>query len=101
MFQLNPAPKPQHKRNKPTAAQRGAISAETRKALRERSEGICERCRSAHAVHAAHLLRRWQISERTTVNDLAHLCVPCHINADTTAAGREWLKKFQNHLISD
>lgn len=83
-----------HGRNKPTAGQRGAISPKVRKALRERSDGICERCRKAQAVHAAHLTRRWQL-DRTTVTDLAHLCLPCHVWADGGKEGREWLKQFK------
>ena len=93
-----PVPKPSYKRFKPTAQQRGAISPKTRQKLAERSQRVCEWCLSERAVHAAHLVRRWQIEGRTTVNDLAHLCLTCHIKADTTAAGREWLQAFKKQL---
>lgn len=63
MFQLNAVPKPQHRRNAPTAKQRGQISTKVRKQLRERSGGICERCNNNLAVHAGHLVRRWLIEE--------------------------------------
>ena len=94
MFQLNAVPKPSHKRFKPTAKQRGAISTKVRKELLECSGGACERC-GRKAVHAAHITRRWKL-ERTTVNDLLHLCVECHLWADTTATGRHWLKEQEN-----
>jgi len=84
-------PKPSFKRNKPTARQRGAISSSTRKALYERSGHICERCKAARAVHAAHVTRRWKL-DRTTVDDLLHLCEPCHRFCDNTSEGREYLR---------
>jgi hypothetical protein len=91
-------PKPSHKRYKPRSRTRGAISPKVRKELKERSGGICERCNAAQAVHAAHLTRRWLIETRTTVNDLSRLCVPCHINADQTKEGREWLEWFKSKV---
>ena len=98
-FAYLPSPKPSHKRNKPRARTRGAISPKVRQQLKERSQGVCERCSKAEAVHAAHLERRWKL-ERTTVQDLAHLCVPCHINADQTAEGRVWLQQFHERLMN-
>ena len=98
MFQLNAVPKPSYGRNKPTAKQRGQISTKVRKQLRERSGGICEKCKYALAVHAAHLVRRWQC-EITTVNHIGHLCLECHAWADTTAAGRVWLEQFHKKLL--
>lgn len=90
MFSYNPAPKPQRKRMKPTAKQRGAISTKARQQLHERSGGCCERC-GKKAAHAAHVTRRWKL-QQTTVDDLIHLCIECHIWADNTADGREWLR---------
>jgi ribosomal protein S14 len=111
MFQLNPAPKVKHKRNKPTAKQRGSISHKVRAEVEKRSGNRCERCgkyRSAvWTLEMAHITRRWAQDGLTTANDLVHLCGPstnsgtCHHFADYTRAGREWLKQFQNHLISD
>lgn len=98
MFEYLPVPKPNHGRNKPTAKTRGAISAPVRKKLQERSQGVCERCQKVPAVHASHLVRRWLIPDRTTVTDLAHLCLRCHIDADTTKTGREWLDTFKTQL---
>jgi len=87
--------KPFFKRNKPTARQRGSISPAVRKALYERSNHVCERCKAARAVHAAHITRRWKL-DRTTVEDLLHLCEPCHVWCDTTKDGRAFLAAAAN-----
>lgn len=94
-----PVPKPKHKRIKPTAKQRGAITPKVRRQLYERSGGICERpgC-FKRAVHAAHITRRWKLKE-TTVNDLLHLCLECHIWADNTVEGRAWLKQHEENNL--
>lgn len=92
------APKPSHKRNKPLARTRGAITPKIRKQLTERSQGACERCkRQGVPLQAAHTIRRWQL-ERTTTSVLAHLCLPCHLHCDNTAEGREWLTAFEIKL---
>lgn len=96
-FGFHPVPKSKKtKRNKPTAKQRGAISKEVYAAALERSGGCCERCGSPEGLQCAHLVRRWQIEGRTTMNDVAMLCGPsvntgtCHNFVDYTAAGKEW-----------
>lgn len=100
-FTLNACPKPTHKRNKPTAKQRGSISPSTRLQLAARSNGRCERCgRGGIALQAAHTVRRWKIESRTTVNELSHLCRDCHTWADETGAGRKWLEEFRLRLLN-
>lgn len=94
-------PKPSFPRNKPTARQRGLISTKVRRQLRERSGGICERCHYAPAAHACHLVRRWLIQESTTVEFLAHLCVPCHQWADSCKDGRSFLEEFLLKLLEE
>lgn len=94
-------PKPSYGRNRPTAGQRGAISVKVRRELRERSGGICECCRNNLAQEAAHTLRRWKVEDRTTVKELAHLCVACHRWADNTAEGRKWLTEFRNKQLEE
>lgn len=94
-------PKPSHARNRPTAKQRGTISVKVRKELRDRSNGICECCRYNLAAEAAHTLRRWKIEDRTTVNDLAHLCYDCHRWADNSQDGRKWLEEFRNKKLEE
>jgi heterodisulfide reductase subunit B len=86
-------PKPSYKRFKPTAKQRGAINPSVRQRLAERSGGVCERCHSARAVHAAHTVRRWKLKE-TTLDVLIHLCVECHIWCDNTPEGRKFLSEW-------
>lgn len=88
----NPVDKPSFGRNKPLARNRGAISTKVRKDLAERSQGACERCkRQGVPLQAAHTTRRWQL-DRTTVNQLLHLCLNCHYWADNTRDGRDWLE---------
>ncbi|WP_238187265.1 hypothetical protein [Paenibacillus sp. L3-i20] len=94
-------PKPQHRRNKPTAKQRGDISVKVRRELRERSGGICERCKSHLAREAAHSVRRWKVENRTTVKELVHLCNECHLWADGCKEGRNWLIEFRNKLLEE
>src|SRR5690606_14141187 len=96
LFEYRPVPKPSHKRINPTAKQRGDISASVRMKLHERSGGICERCLSARATEAAHTLRRWRIKDRTTLEDLAHLCHDCHYDCDNSEYGRVFLQQFRH-----
>jgi len=95
---FNPVPKPNFPRRKPTAKQRGAVTTKVRQQLYERSGGYCERCGYSGQLQAAHVTRRWKIEGRTTVNDLLHLCVKCHIWADNTAEGRAWLDTNRENL---
>ena len=95
VFNLNPVPKPSFKRNKPTRRQRGDIRPSVRRELHERSNGICERCKSARAVEAAHTLRRMDIRVKTTVEDLCHACKECHIHMDSTLGGKVFKQQFR------
>lgn len=92
---LRSVPKPTFKRNAPTAKQRGDISTKVRRQLRDRSNGVCERCLYELAVQAAHSIRRWKVKGETTVNDVAHLCLECHTHCDNTHDGRLFLKQFR------
>ena len=95
MFQLNQVPKPNHKRNKPTAKQRGDISSTVRNKLHERSRGVCERCKKEHATGAAHTLRRMDIKVKTTLEDLCHACHACHEYMDSTLGGKVFKQTFK------
>lgn len=98
--QFNPSPKPEFKRVKSTAAQRGHINQQTRNALKRRSMGLCERCGvGSQTLQAAHTVRRWRIESKTTINELVHLCLGCHHWADNTAVGRRWLTEFREKLL--
>lgn len=103
-FGFHPVKKPKHKRNKPTAKERGAISNEVYNAAMERSGGRCERCGSIKGLQCAHLIRRWQIDGKTTVKDVAMLCGPsvntgtCHNWIDYTKDGKQWAVDFRDRL---
>lgn len=113
LFPLRQTPKPNFKRSKPTAKQRGHIPDKVRREVAERSQGRCEWCGWVNGSYDAtgrkwglqcsHLVRRWKLDE-TTVNDVAFLCGPsvnsgtCHNKVDYTKAGRIWALEFQNKL---
>jgi hypothetical protein len=108
VFQLNAVPKPQHKRVKPTAKQRGNIKPSVRSKAKERANGHCEMC-GVHesqiwGLQCAHLVRRWKLAE-TTENDVAMLCGPsvntgtCHNKVDYTTEGRKWALQYHMKLL--
>lgn len=53
------------------------MDAKIRKRIRERSHGVCERCRSRPATVIHHRLRRSHGGSDDEDN-LMHLCSPCH-----------------------
>lgn len=81
------------KRVKPTQKQLGDISDKVRKEVATRSNGVCERCKSARALQQAHLIGRKQIKHKTTAADLLHVCVECHIWLDQTEEGIKWKRE--------
>lgn len=115
-FTLKSCPKPDFKRSKKTAKQRGDIPDKVRQKAAERAQGRCEWCGWANGSYDAtgrkwglqcsHLVRRWKLSE-TTVNDVAFLCGPsvntgtCHNKVDYTEAGKNWALEFQNKLLEE
>jgi hypothetical protein len=84
----------QSKRVKLTQRQMGDISAVVDKHLKERSGGICERCRAARATERAHIIGRKHLAHKTTVNDLLHLCTKCHDWLDETTEGIKYRRKL-------
>lgn len=88
------------KRQKPTQKQMGDISANVRKAVRERSGGVCEvrkRCDGATAAEMAHITGRKQISHRTTAEDLLDSCIDCHRWLDGTVEGIKFKKGLREN----
>lgn len=82
------------KRIKPTQRQKGNISRIVRNNVHERSNSVCERCKSQRATQMAHLIGRKHIDHVTSEKDLLHLCVSCHIWLDQTEDGinyKRWL----------
>ena len=98
-FEYLPSPKPtKSKRVKPTQRQMGAISANVRKAVKERSQGICEVkvcCNGHRAVQQAHITGRKQLTARTTAEDLLDSCIACHKFLDETPEGIRYKRKLR------
>lgn len=84
------------KRIKPTQRQKGAISNKVRQQVKERSNGICERCSSNRATDMAHIIGRKQIDHVTTEKDLLHVCVYCHQWLDETPEGIQFKRRKLN-----
>lgn len=97
---VNDAPKRQYKRIKPTQKQMGDISAKVDKQVKERSGGICERCRAAKATERAHITGRKQLTHKTTADDLLHLCTKCHRWLDGTVEGIQYKRLLREKEIS-
>ena len=72
----------------------GDISAKVDKQLKERSGGVCEKCDAARATERAHITGRKQLNHKTTVDDLLHLCTPCHRWLDGTPEGIRYKRKL-------
>jgi hypothetical protein len=98
-MEFNPVSKKEqlyNKRVKTTQRQMGAISNLVREQVFERSEGICERCKSQRAVQMAHIIGRKQIKHATNMNDIIHVCVPCHKWLDETPEGIKYKREMAN-----
>ncbi|BBI32011.1 hypothetical protein [Cohnella abietis] len=93
-----PAPKPEFKRGKLSRRQRSELSAKEVKRLRERSDGVCEKCDSQRTSGKAHLERRWRSEEKPTAEDVVDLCTDCHKWADGTPEGRRWFEEKKQQL---
>jgi hypothetical protein len=93
IFTYNPVSKESQLFNKPvklSQKQLGDISKTVDKQLKRRSEFICElqeKCTGAFAVQRAHITARGKLTAKTTVNDLLHVCVECHIWMDREPKG--------------
>jgi len=83
------------KRVKLTQRMMGDISSKVDKQLKERSGWVCERCRSARAAERAHITGRKHLTHKTTVDDLLHLCTPCHRWLDGTIEGIKHNRKLR------
>lgn len=88
-----------HNRNSPKRATISNLSPKEDKRLKERSNGVCERCDRARAVERAHIVRRHNHSAPPVAEDYAHLCKVCHVWADGSKQGRDWLLLFQDKLL--
>lgn len=71
------------------------IDIKVRRELRERSNGVCERCYNNLATKATPILRRWEITEPLVVQDIVHLCGDCLSYCENTHAGRIFMVQFR------
>lgn len=83
-----------NKSQKLSQKQMGDISQSVDKEVKERSGGICERCRAARATERAHLTGRKQIKHKTTAKDIWHLCMSCHDWLDETPEGIQYKRSL-------
>lgn len=88
----------QSKRVKLSQRQMGAISSKVDKELKNRSGGVCERCRAARATERAHITGRKQLTHKTTVADLLHLCTACHDWLDETPEGIRYKRELRERI---
>lgn len=77
-FGFNPVSKPQHKRNKPTAKQRGEFSKKTIEAIRERDNNQCVKCGS-YQIEAVphHIIYKSAMGTNHKRNGMS-VCRSCH-----------------------
>lgn len=97
---LNDTPKPSFGRNKPKNKKFRELSHSEVIRLKERSNGVCEKCDSQRAIDKAHVVRRWNSSVEPVAEDFIHLCKVCHKFADSGSIGRKWLLDKQAEIIN-
>lgn len=89
------------KRSKLTRKQRSELSPKEDKRLKERSNGVCEKCDRQRATERAHIERRWKSEDKPIAEEFAHLCILCHRFCDSCHEGRKWLREFGESLINN
>ncbi|MDF2651401.1 MAG: hypothetical protein K0Q73_7206 [Paenibacillus sp.] len=85
-------------RQKPSRHAISNLSAKEDKRLKERSNGVCEKCDRQRATERAHVSRRHNHSVKPVAEDFVHLCSACHRGCDKDREGRAWLVQFQQNL---
>lgn len=87
---------------RPNQRQMGEIRQSVRKAVKQRSQGLCEvrkRCNGDEAVHMAHIIGRKQLKHRTTADDILHSCVSCHKWLDEHPEGIKFKRELRGEAI--
>ena len=107
---FNPVPKPSHKRNKPTAKQRGQFSAKTIQAILARDENKCVKCGSYHVESVPHHITfRSALGEGTKRNGVT-ICRRCHdwahgkclgSNGELSSEGRYWFEMWRDENLDE
>ena len=104
-FAYRPVTKESQLYNKPvklSQKQMGDISTKVDKQLKTRSGGLCElkkRCRGTWAVQRAHITGRGHLTHKTTVDDLLHVCLECHIWFDQDPEGIKYKRSLTHENI--
>jgi 5-methylcytosine-specific restriction endonuclease McrA len=109
MFGYNPVAKPNHKRSKPKRKEITRIRPETAEHVWEREQGRCLRCKrqppEVWTLELAHIINRSQGGPGEPWNVIL-LCGPstnydtCHFFIDSTRAGKEWAKRYQEEVLN-
>lgn len=103
--------KPQHKRNKPKAKQRGEFSQKTIKAIRERDEDKCICCGSYYVEAVPHhiVYKGGKCGAGTKQNGCT-ICRKCHQwahgivkgpNGEPEKEGRYWFLEWQEKNLDE
>lgn len=91
-----------NKRVKKTQKQMGSITPKIRDIVKNRSENVCEICKSKIATQMAHIIGRKQLKHQTTESDILHVCVICHLWLDGTEEGIKYKRELsQNTLFTN
>jgi 5-methylcytosine-specific restriction endonuclease McrA len=99
MFNLNPAPKPNHNRRTPKRAQRGEFTPLMRKEIYDRDQGLCVRCGRV-AVHIHHIVYRSQGGGNDKRNGVC-VCHSCHEHAHGSKEGRGWFEFWRDKYLDE
>lgn len=107
-FDLNPQPKPNHKRGKQKGAARGKFSPETTKRIFEYDEYRCASCRSYRIESVPHHIIFKSACGQGTFDNGATVCRRCHDwahgkcegpNGEKSNLGRKWFEDYQERKI--
>jgi len=97
---FNPAPKPVHRRRKPTRRERGSFNKVTRDKIIDRDDGLCRVCKGLGTQHH-HVMPKSRGGRGVFTNGLL-VCQSCH--ADIHAHNdklEHWQRQFEIAYGSD
>ncbi|AKQ07467.1 HNH endonuclease [Bacillus phage Pavlov] len=107
-FGFNPVAKPNYKRSKPTAKERGKFSSETILNIHIRDNGKCVCCGSGRVEAVPHhVIFRSQGGTGTEDNGVL-VCSPCHLwahgradgpNGEPFNEGRKWFENYREENL--
>lgn len=101
MFDFNPVPLPKHNRKIVKRSKRTEFDDKTRKAISDRDDWLCVRCRTV-ANHIHHVTFRSTLGEG--INHKRNgvcICNRCHSWAHAGREGREWFEHYRDKHLDD